>query len=719
MLQVVQNYKTGELKLEEVPVPGIRDGGILVRNRASLISAGTEKMIIDLARKSIAGKAKERPDLVRQVLGKVKKEGLVSTFRKVVAKLDQPLALGYSCAGEVVEVGRGAEGFSIGDAVACAGMGYASHAEYIFVPKNLCVRIPVGLGYEDASYVTLGAIAMQGIRQAGISVGDTVAVIGLGLLGQLTAQIAMASGCRVVGMDIDPARISEAGSFGIDLALKSDGNAADAIKSFTAGKGVDSVIITAASKSNSPVILAAEIARDRAVVTAVGAVNLDVPRNIYYEKELELRLSRSYGPGRYDPVYEEKGIDYPIGYVRWTENRNMECFLDLVKSGSVSTAMLTSHRFGIKQAEEAYELVMKGSGYLGIILEYENESTRDSMFIFPEHKPEFEGKARIGFVGAGNFAQSVLLPALKSVKDKELKGIADAQGLVSKKAAAKFRFSYACSGLDDLLNDDTVNAVMIATRHDTHAGMVAGAIEKGRHVFVEKPLAMNRNELKNVIEKWKFGDRILMVGFNRRFSGHTEFIKKQFSDIDECACISYRINAGFIPKSSWVHDPDVGGGRIIGEVCHFIDLAGYIAGSLPEKVYAASISGDGSQINEDNISILLNFRNGSTANIQYYANGDPFVNKERVEIFAGGAYGLIDDFKRSVFSRNGKTHKFRSSGQDKGHRKEMSEFVNAIASGKDSPVPVSESACATMASFQVLESLRTGISQLITDPSVE
>ncbi len=720
MLQVTQNYKNGELKVDEVPVPGLQDGGVLVRNRASLISAGTEKMIINLAKKGLAGKAKERPDLVKQVLDKVKKEGLLPTFRKVMAKLDQPMALGYSAAGEVVAVGRGAEEFSVGNFVACAGMGYASHGEYIFVPKNLCVPIPEGVNFEDASYVTLGAIAMQGIRQADIRVGDVVAVIGLGLLGQLTAQIAKAAGCRVIGMDIDPVRIKEAQSFGIDMALKSDGTVSDKIMSFTGGNGVDSVIITAASKSNAPVTLAAEIARDRATVTAVGAVSLDIPRNIYYEKELDLRLSRSYGPGRYDPVYEEKGIDYPIGYVRWTEKRNMESFLDLVKSGAVNTSAMTSHRFKIDKAEDAYELVMNGSGYLGIVLEYNSNAPKESTLVLSEQKNKKSDCAVIGFVGAGNFAQAILLPGLKSAKGAELAGLADAQGMVAKQAANKFGFKYATSEFEDLLKDETINAIIVATRHNSHAEMVMKGLDSNKHVFVEKPLAMNKEELSAIIKKRQNGNSMVTVGFNRRFSEHTEFIKKQFSGISEKMCVSYRINAGFIPRDSWVQDPDIGGGRIIGEVCHFIDLISFIVESQPQRVYASSISGKGNSINEDNISIVINFEDGSTGNIQYYANGDSSLEKERIEIFSGGAYGLIDDFSRSLFSRNGKKQKFKSSsGQDKGHRKELKEFVRAVHSGGKSPVPFAESVSATITSFLVFNSLGSGKVELLRDFFVE
>jgi polar amino acid transport system substrate-binding protein len=709
--QVLQHVRSGELEIAEVPEPYAKAGGVVVRNAASLISAGTEKTFIEFAGKSMLGKAKERPDLVRQVLDKVKKDGLMPTVQTVMSKLDQPIPLGYSCAGVVERVGRGAEEYQVGDRVACAGMGYASHAGSVFVPRNLTVRIPEGVSFEDASYVTLGAIALQGVRVAAPTLGERVAVIGLGLLGQLTVQLLAASGCQVLGIDLDPAKVALARELGAARAVVRSDDVAGAVAAFTGGIGVDAVVVTAATESNDPTELAGEISRDRGRVVVVGAVRMDVPRKVYYEKELELRLSRSYGPGRYDPSYEEQGHDYPVGYVRWTERRNMEEFLRLVAAGQVTPSRLTTHRFGVESASDAYAIVT-GAGaervpFLGVVLTYPEEQRAPvtRIELRPGVAPRAGGKLGVGFVGAGNFARAVLLPRFARASGAAMVGVSTATGLNAKATAEKFGFGYCTTDTAALLADGSIDAVVIATRHASHAGFAAQALRAGKAVFVEKPLALDEEGLARVLEAQAESGRLLTVGFNRRFSPLAVEMKEAFTAGP--LAVTYRVNAGAIPPESWVHDPEDGGGRIIGEVCHFLDLVQFLTDDEPVEVFVYGLGGPTAALH-DTVTIAVRLRGGSVASVNYFAVGDKSFAKERVEVLGGGTLAVLDDFRRLTISRNGRKKESKRVSQAKGYDEEVTAFLDALRGGGAPPISLRSLELTTRASFAVEESLRTG-----------
>jgi len=701
MKQVIQNFRTGRLKVDEAPETICKPGGVLVSNVASLISAGTEKMAIDFAQKSLAGKARERPDLVRQVISKIKRDGLMNTINAVRARLDAPLALGYSCAGIVREVGRGAEEFSVGDGVACAGMNYASHAETVFVPKNLAVKIPGGVSFDEAAFVTLGAIALQGVRTAEVKLGEAVAVIGLGLLGQLTVQILKAAGCRVIGIDLERSKVELATAHRADAAVARDGDVEGAIAQFTGGFGADAVIVTAAAETNDPIELAGAIARDRAVVSMVGAVRMDVPRKIYYEKELQLRLSRSYGPGRYDAQYEEQGIDYPIGYVRWSERRNMQEFLRLVAAKAVKLDRLITHRFPIEQAQIAYDIVTgkNRQPYLGILLKYCEERVESKVVELARVRKTSE--VRLGVIGAGNFAKSVLLPRLAKMPGVSLVGIATATGRNAKAVGEQFRFGFCATDYRELLTRNDINTVLIATRHDTHAAMTAEAVRAGKTVYVEKPLAISEEGLDEVLDAVAQNDGRVMVGFNRRFSSLSTALKQFFDGVEHLA-ITYRVNAGAIPKESWIQQAE-GGGRILGEVCHFVDYLQFLTCAEPVEVFAYR-----SSAGADTLSVIVKLSDGSVGNINYFANGDRSFPKERIEVYGGGRTAVLDDFRTLETWRDGKRKATKRLAQDKGYDQELSAFIEAVRTGSQAPVAWRSVVLTTLATLRIEDALRSG-----------
>lgn len=707
MKQVIQNFRSGVLKVDEVPETICRSGGILVGNVASLVSAGTEKMTVDLAQKSLVGKAAERPDLVRQVIGKLRKDGLMATLRTVKAKLDTPLALGYSCAGEVREVGRGVDKFQVGDRVACAGMNYASHAETVFVPKNLAVKIPDGVSFDEAAFVTLGAIALQGVRTAEVKLGDAVAVIGLGLLGQLTVQILKAAGCRVIGIDLEASKVELARKFGCDAGVLRGDDVELAIKQFTDSFGADAVIVTAAADTNDPIELAGVIARDRAVVSMVGAVRMDIPRKVYYEKELQLRLSRSYGPGRYDADYEERGKDYPIGYVRWTEHRNMQEFLRLVATKAVKLERLITHRIPIEQAEQAYDIITGKTrqSYLGILLTYNKTANRSENVIALRSKRK-TADVRLGVIGAGNFAKSVLLPRLAKLNGVSLVGLATATGRTAKAVGEQFGFEFCSTDYRELLQREDINTVLIATRHDTHAAMTAEAVRAGKTVFVEKPLATTEEGLAELGAAVEQDDGRILVGFNRRFSSLVVEMK-QFFEAAGSLAIAYRVNAGEIPKESWIQQ-DEGGERVIGEVCHFVDLLQFLTSAEPTEVFACR-----SAAGTDTLSIIVKFSDGSVGNINYFANGDRGLPKERVEVFGGGRSAVLDDFRQLEMWRDGKRKTSKRMSQDKGFDQELSAFVAAVREGSEMPIACRSLLLTTLATLRIEDSLRSGKPEIV------
>lgn len=708
MKQLLQNIKDGKTIVEEVPIPAPREGQALVKVSASLVSAGTERMVVEFAEKSYLGKARSRPDLVKQTLDKAKREGIVPTVQAVFNRLDQPMGLGYSTAGTIVALGKNMQGFKVGQRVACAGGGYATHAEYNVVPRNLLTPLPKNVDFESAAFTTLGAIALHGFRLAETQLGENVAVIGLGLLGLLTIQLASAAGCNVLGIDIDPQRVKLASFLGIQAVVRAQAQAT--ASAFTANRGFDSIIICADTSSNDPVELAGVIARDRAKVVATGAVGLNFPRKVYYEKEIAFINSRSYGPGRYDANYEENGQDYPLGYVRWTEGRNFQAVVDLLSSGKLKVESLISHRFDIEDGVKAYEVITgkKKEPFLGVLLTYPNveklEGSKVVRFNVPTFKPS---TCKLGVLGAGLFANSTLLPILKNNKDFELIGIASSGGLHAQHSGKKFGFQYATSSEDEIINDPKINTVAILTRHDTHADLIVKALQAGKHVFVEKPLAINSAQLSAISKQLKANTQsLLTIGFNRRFAPRIQNLKSSIVNRTEPLHAHYRVNAGFIPENHWTQDEAIGGGRIIGEACHFIDLITYLVGALPVKVSAYALPNNG-KYREDNVSMTFTFADGSIGVVDYLANGDKSLPKERLEVFCGGMVAVLDDYVSLSTVKDGKK-KVESGVQDKGWRAEMAAFAEAVKSGKEPPIPYEQIMAVTKSTFAAVESIRSG-----------
>ena len=709
MKQLLQNLKTGQALIAEVPIPTPRAGTALIKTSASLVSAGTERMVVEFAEKSLVGKARSRPDLVKQVIDKARREGLLNTAQAAFNKLDEPMALGYSSAGTIIELGENMDGFHVGQRVACAGGGYASHAEYALVPRNLLAPIPDNLNFESAAFTTLGAIALHGFRLAEPKLGETVAVIGIGLLGLMTMQIAAAAGCKVIGIDIDPTRVELAESLAFSACVRSQ--AVDATQAFTANRGADAVLICADAESNDPVQLAGQIARDRAKIVATGAVGLEIPRKIYFEKELSFINSRSYGPGRYDTSYEEGGADYPIGYVRWTEGRNLEAVVGLLESGKLKVEGLITHRLPIERATEAYEIITgkNEEPFMGVLLTYpENvEKLASSKVVkFKTFKPLNLQTCNLGMIGAGSFANATLLPAIEKT-DIELVGIASAGGLKAQHSAKKFGFGYATSSADEIINDENVNTVAILTRHDQHADLVVQALKAGKNVFVEKPLAVDSNQLSVISEQLLNTDNgILTVGFNRRFAPLAQELSAFYADRVEPLYVHYRINAGYLPLKHWIHDPEIGGGRIVGEGCHFIDFVTFLVGESPIAVSAYALPDNG-KYREDNVSMTFTFPDGSIGVVDYLANGDKSVPKERVEVFGGGKVATLNDYRSLEMIHDGKRKMIKNRlGQDKGWKDEMGALIEAVKTGKP-PIPYEQLIGVTKASFAAVESLRS------------
>ena len=698
------------MEILEVPYPSLQKGYILVRNRYSLISAGTEGGKVETARKGYLGKAREKPEQVKQVLDSVKTEGLLPTYKKVMNKLDSPAPLGYSCAGEIIDIAEDITAFKIGDIVACGGAG-AVHAEVVAIPLNLCAKVPENVKTEYAAYTTVASIALQGIRQADLSLGENCVVIGLGLIGQLTVQLLKAAGISVIGIDINEYTINKSLESGANLAFNRSYEGLESeIFEFTNGYGTDSVIITAGTNSLDPVELAGRLCRKKGKVVIVGAVPTGFSRENYYKKELDLRMSSSYGPGRYDDNYEEKGLDYPIGYVRWTENRNMQAFLELIKSNKLNLDLLTTHIFNFKDSINAYQMIIdKSEPYVGILLKYDVKKKIDrTIFLKNEHSKfkiknsrQKAGQAtlNIGFIGAGSFAQKFLLPNAK--KYVNMIGVATATGNDTRNIADKYDFQYATGNADDIINDENINTVFIATRHNLHAEYVLKCLKAVKNVFVEKPLCMTEEELQEIKDEYEKQNVHLMLGFNRRFAPYIQKIKRIFSD-NQPKAINYRINAGFIPADSWIQDKDIGGGRIIGEVCHFIDLAMFIAGSLPESLSANAIMDAQGLL--DTLNVNVSFRNNSIANVSYFANGSKAMKKERLEIFSNGISAVVDDFKKlHIYKKRHKKKKLLN--QDKGHREEVKQFLNSIHAGKPAPISFEDIYWSTKMSFDVINSI--------------
>lgn len=711
MKQLIQNFKTGALYVDEVPLPSLSSGMVLIENRFSLISAGTERGTVSVAKASLLGKAKQRPDLVKQVMMNIKKEGLKATIDKVTTKLDSLKALGYSTAG-VVTASMDTNGyFKAGDRVACAGQDYASHAEMVSVPQNLVVKIPDNVSFKEASFTTLGAIALQGVRQADPTLGENVCVIGLGLLGQLTCQLLKANGCNVFGIDVSQGMVDFTNTNNVALAMnRNDSSMMSALDGFTNGYGFDKVIITAAAPSNDPIVLSTEILKRKGVIVLVGAVPIEIPREPdFYRKELEFKISTSYGPGRYDVSYEEEGNDYPYGYVRWTEQRNMQAFLKLISNGSLDLKPLITHVFDIDDAEKAYDIVLGKvkEKFIGILLKYP-ENDKKAKTLVSVNSSAIKN-INIGFIGAGSFAQSYLLPTAKELGS--LDTVVTNTGINSKNVATKFGFGKSSTNSSDVMDNDKINTVFIATQHNTHAKFVLQSIKAKKHIFVEKPLAMNEDELREIVSAYDGSDKLLMVGFNRRFAPVSVKLKEEFANIGEPLVMNFRVNAGFIPKEHWTQT-EAGGGRIIGEICHFIDLMQYFSDSLPVKIYADCIDTTSAKLkNDDNLVVNIKFANGSVGTLTYIANGDKAMPKERFEISAGGKIGVIDDFKGGEIYKNNKIEKIKLAG--KGHKQEVQSFLEAVRNGKASPISFESIAYTTLATYKIIDSLNTGLPQEI------
>jgi predicted dehydrogenase len=715
--QIIQSYKDGNISIEDVPMPACKAGGVLVQNLASLISVGTEKLMIETGQKSLLGKARARPDLVRQAWAKAKKEGFFSVYKEAMNRLDEPIPMGYSAAGIVLEVGPGVKGFNPGDRVAVCGAGYASHAEIIWVPENLCVPVPEGVDMETAAFVTLGAIALHGVREAGLTLGERAAVIGLGLIGLITVQLLKAQGCRVMGVDLDPHKTILAQELGADMALvPGRDDIEEAVANFTAGTGVDAVIITAATDDNRPITLAENIARQRARLVLVGVADLQLTRKNFWEKELTFTVSKASGPGSVNPLYEAKGVDYPVAYVRWTEGRNLHAFLDLVAQGKVKVDRLITHRFAITDGLSAYDLILKNrEPYIGVIIQYpvpeagvERQRVR-RVSLQPAVPASGEPAPRaVGFIGGGMFSKNILLPALKRVKDVELVGVATTTGLSSEHLAKKFGFAYAATDQLEILNDPRINNVFIMTRHNLHAAQVVAALKAGKHVFVEKPLCITEEELEEIIQAYD-GSRLLVVGFNRRFSPLTQEVKASLARRTTPLVMIYRVNAGFYPDDLWVHDPQEGGGRLLGEVCHYIDFFRYFSSCPALKVSTTSISGEkGKYRPDDNLAITVSFQDGSLGQVIYTSKGSKLFSRERFEVYCEESVGVIEDFRLGQIISGGRKKKLKRFSMNMGYQEEMEFFFNACGNPSHYVELFQSFVDSTRATLRALDSLRMG-----------
>ena len=723
MKQVVENIKTGKVEVIDVPIPHCGYNQVLIATKRSLISAGTERMLVEFGRSSIWEKAKKRPDDVKKVIEKIKTEGLIPTVNAVFSRLDQPLPLGYCNSGIVADVSNSVTELSIGDRVASNGL----HAEYVCVSKNLVAKIPDNVSDDEAAFTPLAAVALQGVRLANPSLGENIAVIGLGLVGLITVQLLIANGCHVLGIDYDLNRLNLAEKFGaktVNLSKRED--PLQIANALTHGKGMDAVIITASSKSSSPIHQAALMSRKRGKIIMIGVTGMELKRELFYEKELTFQVSSSYGPGRYDPNYEIKGQDYPYGFVRWTAQRNFQAVLDLMSTRRLDVKPLITHYFTIEEAYKAYDLIIrKKEPYLGVMLFYPDKDlkfSRKPIFIKKESitqnkifrskektESNYVKKVNIGVLGAGNFATTTLFPILKKIENINLIGIYTPGGLSACAAGRKFKFKYCASTEEELLDNHELDAVLILTRHNLHAGQIIRAFKKGKHVFSEKPLCINENELSTIVREFLRNNKLnlkLMIGFNRRFAPMAIRLKEFFRNINEPLIATYRVNAGYIPLDHWVHDFDVGGGRIIGEVCHFVDFLTFIVGKLPIKIYASSLPNNDRYF-FDNVNIVIEFEEGSIGNIVYVANGNKAFPKERVEVYGGGRVGILDNFRKLELIGK-KKEKIRAYLKpDKGYIGEWNAFIHSIKNNGPLPIAFEQLVSTTLVTFKIMESIRT------------
>ena len=707
MKALLQDSRSGQLRLLEVPPPELRPDGILVQTHFSAISSGTELAKLETGEKSLLGKALARPDLVRKVLTVAREEGIASAYQKVQNRLDSLTTLGYSCSGIVLAAGEGVTEFQPGDRVACAGAGFANHCEVNFVPRNLAVRVPPEVPLEAACLTTIGAIAMQGLRQSQIVFGETVAVIGAGLVGVLTIQLARAAGCRVIALDIDARRAEFAQTMGAHLGLVAgDPHNATLVEEYT-GHGADVVVITASTPSSEPIELAADLIRDRGRIVVVGDVGLGVSRRKAYAKELAVVLSRSYGPGRYDVQYEEKGVDYPIGYVRWTEQRNMGAFINFLATGAIDVTRLLQIRHPLSNAEKAYSQLRDQGEYTAII-EFSPKDYVASGASAPVRseisRTSAAERLRVSCIGAGSFACDVIIPYLSGDRGVSLESVATFSGISAESARARFGFARTQTPAQ-LLQDPATDAVFVLSRHDSHARYVMEALNHRKPVFVEKPLASNRQQLSEIERAFKAeleqgASPFVMVGFNRRFAPLTRELRHFFGSRREPMLVHIRVNAGHIAPEHWTHEA---GGRIVGEFCHFVDWARFVVGSAIKNVQAAALP-NGTRYRRDNVSATLRFQDGSIANLLYLANGDKAVAKEYFEVFCEGSIARLEDFRILSMTRNGKTERIKLK-RDKGHHPQLELTLEAIRSGRPAPISFQELVEVTEATFAVHEAI--------------
>ena len=702
MKQIIQDLSKGHTLLEDIPVPMVKKGTVLIKTHRSLVSLGTEKMLVEFGKSSLLAKARQQPDKVLQVLDKIKTEGFLPTLEAVFNKLGEPLPLGYCNAGEVIDVGEGVTEFSIGDRVASNG----NHAEVVCVPQNLVAKIPDNVSYEEASFTVIGSIGLQGIRLINPTLGETVVVIGLGLIGQLTAELLVANGCTVIGFDYDQRKVDLAKQKGVLAFNATEVEVVKIVETLTNQKGADAILITASTSSNDVISQAALMSRKRGRIVLVGVIGLDIKRADFYKKELSFQVSCSYGPGRYDEDYEQKGIDYPIGFVRWTEKRNFETILQAISKNQITVTDLITDRVPLIEYKNIYDNLGKGS--IASILEYSPSDVKDVRSIEVSQK-SWSGNAKgiIGIIGAGNFTKMTVLPSLKN-SGAHYKYISSAGGLTATSLAKKYGISQATSDYRIILDDPEVDLVIITTRHDLHATMVADVLQSGKHVFVEKPLAIDERGLALIVDSYLTlnNGATVNVGFNRRFSPYAQKAKLLIGSAGADLNMIATMNAGFIPKDIWVHDMKTGGGRIIGEACHFIDLMQFFTGS---KVSALVMSGLGihPEENTDNAIITIRFDNGAQGVINYFSNGSKSYPKERIELYSQGRTLVIDNFRKMSGYGFPRFSSMRC-GLDKGHKAQFKSLIESIKSHGEPLIPFEDIENTTKASFAALESLKTG-----------
>jgi predicted dehydrogenase/threonine dehydrogenase-like Zn-dependent dehydrogenase len=700
MKQIIQSFKTGETILEEVPAPQVKRGHLLIKTSRSLVSLGTEKMLVEFGKSNLISKARQQPDKVKQVLDKIKTDGLMPTLEAVFNKLGEPLPLGYCNVGTVIEVGEGVSDFRIGDRVASNGR----HAEYVTVPKNLVAKIPDNVTDDEATFTVIGSIGLQGIRLLNPTMGETVVVIGLGLIGLITAQLLKANGCNVIGYDLDDEKVNLASQFGITAFNPAKGS--DPVKFVmdqTNQTGADGVVITASAKVDSIISDAAKMSRKRGRIVLVGVIGLNISRADFYEKELSFQVSCSYGPGRYDDDYENKGIDYPLAYVRWTEKRNFETILSSISNKVVNVKALITEQIDLENYLDIYGAIGK-SNSIASILKY-NADAEYKTTVNVTNNDFSNAKAVLGIIGAGNFTKMTMLPRLGKIK-ANIKYIVSAGGVTGTAMAKKFNIGKSTTDYQEIIKDNEVDTILITTRHNMHAKMVIDGLNANKHVFVEKPLVINSEQLEEVVEAYKNSKGSLLVGFNRRFSPHSIKMKSLLGSSESPVNIIATMNAGFIPENVWVHDMKIGGGRIIGEACHYIDLLTYLTGSRVKAV-CMNAMGTNPQENTDNASILLKFENGSNGVINYFSNGSKAYSKERVEVYSQERTLIMDNFRVT------KGFGFRNFSKlktaiDKGHLNQFEKFINNIKAGKEPLIPFDEIVNTSKASLAAIESLKTG-----------